>query len=209
MFFFPNGLLTCVPWGFEGCTKTSSISCDFRTGVGGMEPIHDRYLGPRAGYVAIYRYLSSYIMYVLHVRTRYILYTVCVQLVQAGLDSLRFVFCCFFWGIWNMRSEHRTVMGTMPVQWRCHVLLPGTAIPFAPIVLIIMPLVIPITEYYAHYSYIIYTYMSACQNSLSQSLDNRVIFLFWLKIYILLMMRAPKLNEVKLQGSASSALAWR
>ena len=29
------------------------------------------------------------------------------------------------------------------------------------------------------------------QNSLSQSLDNCVIFLFWLKIYKLLMKRAP------------------
>ncbi len=34
-------------------------------------------------------------------------------------------------------------------------------------------------------------HVSACQNSLSQSLDNCVIFLFWLKIYKLLMMRAP------------------
>ena len=34
-------------------------------------------------------------------------------------------------------------------------------------------------------------YMRVSQNSLSQSLDNCVIFLFWLKIYKLLMKRAP------------------
>ena len=34
-------------------------------------------------------------------------------------------------------------------------------------------------------------HMRLSQNSLSQSLDNCVIFLFWLKIYKLLMKRAP------------------
>ena len=37
----------------------------------------------------------------------------------------------------------------------------------------------------------LYNYMRVSQNSLSQSLDYCVIFLFWLKIYKLLMKRAP------------------
>ena len=51
--------------------------------------------------------------------------------------------------------------------------------------------------------------MSTSQNSLSQSLDNSVIFSVLIEDLQVTYEAGPKLNEAKLQGSASSALAWR
>ena len=57
-----------------------------------------------------------------------------------------------------------------------------------------------------YFIYIYFKYMSTCQNSLAQSLDKRGDISVLIEDLHITYEAGPKLNEAKLQGSASSAL---